>query len=468
MLSDSRAGRARSGRLRGDAPREFIVKTIARVALVCATFGFALGCGNNKTAGSGSSGTTHGTGATGASGASTAAASGTSGSTAESTSGASTSGSTAGSTTAAASTGSSAASIGSTSTTGSTTAASTGSSAASTSSAGSTAGSTAAASTSGSTAAASTGSTGTTTTTTGTSGTTGGCPTPGADRFYVDASASPSGNGSQQCPFTTITEGLSAASASPASAVTVQVEPGNYDANLGEVFPLVVPAKVKVTGDTPAASSRNAFVIDGSGPLGGGVTALTVGVVLMGEIDYMLIQDSNPAGNDPDAIVYSASGTPHLSLVSVDGKNTVTAAVLVTSAPGGTSPTLTMDTQCVVQNSDSDGIRIEAGTGIAPTATITGTLVHDNNNDGVHIVAGSASNPTVNLDGTTSANFFFCNGDYGVEAAVEVDARANSWDHDANALTDGSGGNGPPADVNDFAIVDTSNAVAPSANACNQ
>ncbi|MBS2030101.1 MAG: DUF1565 domain-containing protein [Deltaproteobacteria bacterium] len=446
------------------------MKTIVRVALVCAAFTFVLGCGSNKTAGSGSSGTTHGTGATGASGASTAAAAGSSGSTEGSTSAASTSGSTAGSTSTAASTGStagststaastgsSAASTGSTSTTGSTSAASTGSTAASTSG-------------TGSTAAASTGSTGAATTTgsTGSTGTTGGCPTPGTDRFYVDASASPTGNGSQQCPFTTITEGLAAATASPASAVTVQVEPGTYDANLGEVFPLVVPAKVKVTGDTPAASSRNAFVIDGSGSLSASSVGLTVGVVLMGEIDYMLIEDSNPVGNDPDAIVYAASGTPHLSLVSVDGTNVTTAAMLITSVAGSQGATVTLDNQGEFKSSDADGILIEPGTGTPPTVTITGALVHDNANDGVHITASNGSAPTVNLNGTSADNFFFCNGDYGVDSAVSVDARGNSWDHDANALTDGSGGNGPPADVNDFAVVNTANAVAPSANACNQ
>jgi len=63
------------------------------------------------------------------------------------------------------------------------------------------------------------------------------CGEPSAD-YYVDANASPGGDGSSLRPYRTITAAIDAYSGSQGEPKTVRVAPGTYDEALGEHFPL--------------------------------------------------------------------------------------------------------------------------------------------------------------------------------------------------------------------------------------
>ncbi|MEM8639630.1 MAG: S-layer homology domain-containing protein [Cyanobacteria bacterium P01_G01_bin.54] len=66
--------------------------------------------------------------------------------------------------------------------------------------------------------------------------------------FYVDpANGSDRSGGTHQLPFQTLTHSLRQAQNTPDAVI--QLAPGNYNETTGEVFPLLIPAGVKVIGD---------------------------------------------------------------------------------------------------------------------------------------------------------------------------------------------------------------------------
>ncbi len=81
-----------------------------------------------------------------------------------------------------------------------------------------------------------------------------------AQTFYVNpGTGSDSANGSQSAPFKTITKALTQSQ----SGTTIQLVAGNYNAASGEVFPLNVPAGVKIVGNESNKGSD--ILIEGSG-----------------------------------------------------------------------------------------------------------------------------------------------------------------------------------------------------------
>jgi hypothetical protein len=297
-----------------------------------------------------------------------------------------------------------------------------------------------------------------------------GCPPIAGPPFYVDATRASSGNGSQACPFKTITQALAAVTglSSPPALATINVAPGTYDAALGETFPLVIAANVQLTGDT-TMSSRDLFIVDGHGqaftPLGNQL----VTVVLQGEIDYMELTDSS---GQADEIVVATTGKPHLSLTSVVGipssAVTETGIALLGQPSAAQGGTLTIDNQSEVQSMTGDGIRVDPDTaGLAPTLISQGTIIHANLGDGVHVIGRAGANPVVQLGGgagicaalsNPDANWIFCNQGFGVEAGTLIVADGNKWDH--APLKTGTA----PTDVNNTSLVaDACPTVAPGA-----
>lgn len=72
-------------------------------------------------------------------------------------------------------------------------------------------------------------------------------PAAGTVTTHVSASAGNNATGTGSCaqPFQTVTRGVTGAS----SGTVVRVAPGTYDAALGEVFPIMLPAGVQLIGD---------------------------------------------------------------------------------------------------------------------------------------------------------------------------------------------------------------------------
>jgi hypothetical protein len=285
----------------------------------------------------------------------------------------------------------------------------------------------------------------------------GGCPDPISGTLYVDATTTAGGNGSKACPFVTITDGLAAVGA--ATTATIIVEPGTYNAALGETFPLEITGNVKVTGDVAAATSRAAFIIDGTGPITLGGQSFNVGVHLVGELSYMTVNDSAKAGDDLIAVDI---GTPRLTLATVSGG---TNGILVTGESGLAGVQFAITTQCDITGALQDGIVVDPMGGAAPTLTVTQTLIHNNGNDGVRVVSagGAGAGPSVkigygltpvcSLQKMPNACDIYCNTRYGVENAatvngVRVEAEGNAWHNDPPTT-----GNAP-ADVNSTVAID--------------
>jgi hypothetical protein len=88
--------------------------------------------------------------------------------------------------------------------------------------------------------------------------------------LFVDANtgSDTSGNGSQTKPYKTFTKAVevltSAKNLNP-MGVTITLASGDYDAANGEKFPIVIPAKVTITGSNYPAGLRAGSFIDGLG-----------------------------------------------------------------------------------------------------------------------------------------------------------------------------------------------------------
>ncbi len=76
------------------------------------------------------------------------------------------------------------------------------------------------------------------------------CPAPALPLLYVAADAAPGGNGSQKCPFRTVSEALALA----APRRVIHIGAGRYDAGHGEQLPLVVRGATELRGAGPDAT----------------------------------------------------------------------------------------------------------------------------------------------------------------------------------------------------------------------
>lgn len=87
--------------------------------------------------------------------------------------------------------------------------------------------------------------------------------------IYVDArnGSDATGNGSPTEPFKTLTKAIEVlgSSKSSPSGVTIKLSPGHYNAAAGELFPIVVPTAVTISGSGYGGGARSGAFLDGSG-----------------------------------------------------------------------------------------------------------------------------------------------------------------------------------------------------------
>jgi hypothetical protein len=293
------------------------------------------------------------------------------------------------------------------------------------------------------------------------------CPGPSPGVLFVAANATPpSVDGSFACPYHTITDALGAAGT--ATSTTITVEPGLYDANLGETFPLEITPNIKLTGDTTLGRGRDAFVVDGAGTGTSGQTSFTATVHLAGEIDYMTLGDTTGVAHE---IVFVDYGSDTLSLVTVLGG--LNNAINVSASD---ATTLTIENQGDIKSVMGNGLWIGSASGVSqPTVNVTDTAIHDCGNDGVFVDSGNvtlgpgvpcsagvacvggcpSAVPLCPSCGTPQgAVAIYCNKNLGVEvntaspvANAPVIAEHDFWN---NSVTSCGGGGG--ADYNDCSV----------------
>lgn len=88
--------------------------------------------------------------------------------------------------------------------------------------------------------------------------------------IYVNAKTGndSTGNGMQSSPYKTLTKAVTVLASSKSlssSGVTIYLSNGTYDAANGEIFPIVVPKSVTVSGSNYGSGPKNGTYIDGSG-----------------------------------------------------------------------------------------------------------------------------------------------------------------------------------------------------------
>ncbi len=284
-----------------------------------------------------------------------------------------------------------------------------------------------------------------------------GCPTPPVGALFVDASAAVMGNGSQACPFKTITQALAAAGT--VNPMTVYVAAGTYDAALGEVFPLNVGSNVVVEGAVGATCTRGASIV-GAGQTATGVAT----IVLAGQVDCVTVTPPANFPLPPDVVFTTAGTSVSISNSSIAGGST-NVHVHGTDALAVT-----------IQGSDisgaiSDGVLVDSAVGApGPVVSILATNVHNNGNDGIHVFSGNVTvGPGVlgscPVTPSPSACNIYCNGTYGIElpaaVAQNVVAEGNAWNH-----APPTSGPAAPADISSPTAVDDACYLPPAAGAC--
>ena len=259
------------------------------------------------------------------------------------------------------------------------------------------------------------------------------CPAPGVGDLYVDASlntattpASPKGsdaygNGSQTCPFASLTKALATASGR-AGAQIVHAAAATY--STGESFPLILPSNVTLVGATAAGQVGN-YRIRGEGLVGVGnrtATLLANGGTIRGfalrpakadqaettgvycsvggaTLDVIDVQDY------ADGVFLTGTCTAVLSssLIDSNSKGGGQAGVVIT---GGASAQIN---SCDVTNNFKDGLFIDSS-----SVTQTSLL-----NDG-RVWDGAANKASCAKDGFSS------NDHHGVHCAGSATFRMRS------------------------------------------
>lgn len=241
---------------------------------------------------------------------------------------------------------------------------------------------------------------------------------PAADYYVNEVSGDDTNAGtSAGAPFRTITKALSVA----VSGDTIQVAPGLYEAAIGEVFPLAIPAGVSLIGDEADKGGGSAAT-----EISGGDTVL---------LTPPIVATINPGAN------------------SVVAGFTIIDSVAALTNPVGlyvVSPNVTIRNNRLL--SSHTGIHVRPG---GSELVIIGNIVSDHGSIGISFVAAGAgsrvegntitgnrwgvgwSSPGAYVDlggGTASSaggNILSCNtdNDIWVNDDVTFDAQNNRWDH---------------------------------------
>jgi hypothetical protein len=273
------------------------------------------------------------------------------------------------------------------------------------------------------------------------------CPPPAAGVFYVDVNTgsdtmtSTQGNGSQLCPFKTITHAISRL---PPITATIYVAAGAYSDSTGETLPIYLPAGLSIIGSTSAAFPAGPTVQSGAtfassvfGSYGANtsLTDLSISVqnitggqawsVYVGAGGNLTLTDcslSNSAWgalevNGGSAQIYGTTLNANQMGMAVDGASTVTIGKDTAGNPthfdhnkqtsifvrGGTVSASTGTTI------DSNNLGVEFGAVPGPQLNLTGCDV--SNNTGSYSGIDMTSDGTVNATSTNFDN----NGAGGIE-----------------------------------------------------
>jgi hypothetical protein len=269
------------------------------------------------------------------------------------------------------------------------------------------------------------------------------CPLPTGTDLYVDGTFPQGGNGSQICPFSTITSATQAVPApSPGgSAYKIHIQAGTYSVNTnGETFPIDVATNVQLLGD-PSSTTRAGTTIDGVGLFTylAGARSANITVHVAGMLNYLTVTDSTGSA---DAIVLATYGQPTVTTTTVDAAQSKNGIELDMTD----GLTFTMSNQSETENATDYGLWITS-TGGAPNVIATDSSFHNNGKDGVFaehgtsLLFGAKASCLVVCSGiascsvpgqcstcsTVGADSFFCNTNYDVESNVALSAEGDMW-----------------------------------------
>jgi hypothetical protein len=220
------------------------------------------------------------------------------------------------------------------------------------------------------------------------------------------------GTGTSVSPFQTITRGLQFAN----DGDKVQVEPGTYDATLGEVFPIVIPNGVTLIGDV--AFSDGIAVIAGHGAW----TSTAAGVSV--DVAVVATERSRIEGMG----VTASEGTA----IWAEG---ATGAVIKTNALA--------DSTAGIEVAGADPLVAfnEVSGSEYGLAVLAGATPHVRNNtftaNGIGIWIGPGTTPDLGTALDPGGNVLHSNTECDLEnaSATTVDAIGNAWDADPFLFT---------------------------------
>ncbi len=243
------------------------------------------------------------------------------------------------------------------------------------------------------------------------------CPAPGANDLYVNGNPNAGsdlfGNGSQQCPFASITKGLAAASGRTGAQVVhvARLWNGSYGVATTETFPLLVASNTTLRGDAPVGGQLMTSVRgDGSVATNLRATVQANG----GAVENLNLRPQTSDQADTTA-VYCNAGSPSLTLIQATRyadaltftgscTPTVTQATLTTNGQGGGTAAIVITgaasasvTLSNIVGNRTDGILVDS-TSMTPTvltangdlANLTSDGVTQNSGHGVHCRGSSA------------------------------------------------------------------------------
>jgi hypothetical protein len=234
------------------------------------------------------------------------------------------------------------------------------------------------------------------------------CPAPSLSDLYVDVTlgsdttTSTAGNGSQACPFKSITHALATAGIGPGS--TVHIAAGTYSETTGELYPLTLPNGVNLVG-----AKSTGF------PTGPVLTWLTGGTATFNmlnasgtnTLDTLTITNQNAQGLATDlGVLVQQNGQMSLTDCTLSGTSTGTAIAVEDGAAtlsgcsvtgnadgiqlvGTAAVTLGKDTAgnpTHVDGQSSDGVAMLRG---APALTATAGTTFDNDSEGIALAGQS-------------------------------------------------------------------------------
>jgi parallel beta-helix repeat protein len=275
---------------------------------------------------------------------------------------------------------------------------------------------------------------------------------------------SPSGNdtpgaGTQATPFRTITAALST---KPQIGTVIQLAPGTYSANTGEVFPLKVPAGVTLRGDL--SNSGSGFLIDGGGTFVSPSFAKQNVAMLVGNgatVEGLTLTNSNNRGyalwveSSKNVAITNNTfvGTKHDGVfLTGDTNANVVGNIFTKNGANGLSAVGTSSGQIRENTFDNTGFGLAIGQrssvvltgnriannrgGIVisnvATPTLRGNLIENNTENGLVVLKDRTSQPTVDLGtlGNPGQNIFRGNkvADINNASGVTIAAVGNQID----------------------------------------